>query len=60
MAILALGTTNDSTTRLILLILMIVAVILIVTGCIIALIAWRKRLKAQNAYIESTRWNNRT
>ncbi len=60
MAILALGTINDSTTRLILLILMIVAVILIVTGCIIALFAWRKRLKAQIRNIESTRWNNRT
>lgn len=61
LAILALNTTtNDNTTRLILLVLMLVAVILIITGCIIALITWRKRLKAQKTYSESTQWNSRT
>jgi undecaprenyl pyrophosphate phosphatase UppP len=60
LALLALITTSDGTTRLILLLLMVIAVLLIITGCIIALITWRKRLKAQNAYLDSTQWSNKT
>jgi flagellar basal body-associated protein FliL len=60
LGILALGATSDGTIRLVLLLLMVLAVILIVTGCIIALFTWRKRLKTQKAYTDSSNWNNRT
>jgi flagellar basal body-associated protein FliL len=60
LAILALSAISDGTTRLVLLLLMVLAVILIVTGCIIALFTWRKRLKIQRAYTDSANWDNRT
>ncbi len=57
--ILALNTIDNGTTKLIMLLLVIVAVILIITGCIIAMFTLRKRLKAQNAYLDPTQWDRR-
>jgi len=60
LGLLALSTTSDETTRLILLLLMVLAVLLIITGCVIALITWRKRIKAHNAYSDTAQWDKRT
>ena len=59
LSILALNTIDNGTTKLIMLLLVIVAVILIIIGCIIAMFTLRKRLKAQNAYLDSTQRDRR-
>ncbi|TMD65259.1 MAG: hypothetical protein E6I91_10245 [Chloroflexi bacterium] len=61
MGILALvNATDNGTIRLILLLLMLLAIILIITGCIIALLTLRKRLKSQNNYLDPSQLNRRT
>jgi len=59
--ILALiNATDNGTARLILLLLMLIAIILIITGCIIAMLTLRKRLKSQNNYLDPSQSNRRT
>jgi uncharacterized membrane protein HdeD (DUF308 family) len=61
MGILALISAIDNgTARLIMLLLMLIAIILIITGCFIALLTLRKRLKSQNNYLDPSQLNRRT
>jgi hypothetical protein len=53
LAMLALSATGSGNTRLILLLLVLLAVVLILTGCTIALLTFRKRQKARDAYFTS-------
>jgi flagellar basal body-associated protein FliL len=53
LAMLPLGATGSGSTRLFLLLLVLLAVILILTGCIIALLTFRKRQKIRDAYFTS-------
>lgn len=52
--VLALGIIDSNTMRPVLLGLLIIAVVLILTGCLIALVTLRRRLKTQNMENERT------
>ena len=52
--VLVLSLLDSNTLRPILLFLLIIAVVLILTGCLIALITLRRRLKMQNMENERT------
>lgn len=52
--VLVLSILDSNTLRPILLLLLIIAVVLILTGCLIALITLRRRLKMQNMENERT------
>jgi flagellar basal body-associated protein FliL len=53
LAMLSLASTGSGNTRLFLLLLVLLAVILILTGCIIALLTFRKRQRIRDAYFTS-------
>lgn len=52
--VLVLSTLDSNTMRPLLLVLLIIAVVLILTGCLIALVTLRRRLKTQNMENERT------
>ncbi len=53
LAKLALVTMDSGNTRLFLLLLVLLAVLLIITGCIIALLTFRRRQKVRDAYFSA-------